>query len=90
MLKLHGAPLSNYYNMAKALLLEKRLPFEEVMAAPSQQPAFLEISPMGKIPVLQTEQAHRRIERFFSELVTSADDNDTPRTVVTPCASHSL
>src|SRR4051795_5872323 len=29
-------------------------------------------------------------ERFFSELLSAADDNETPRTVVTPCASHSL
>jgi hypothetical protein len=29
-------------------------------------------------------------DRFFSELLSAADDSDTPRTVVTPCASHSL
>lgn len=56
MLKLHGAPLSNYYNMVKVSLLEKRLPFEEVMAPPSQDAAFLARSPMGKIPVLETEK----------------------------------
>ena len=31
-----------------------------------------------------------RADRFFSELLVSADDSDTPRTVVTPWASHSL
>jgi glutathione S-transferase len=56
MLKLHGAPLSNYYNVVKVMLLEKRLPFEEVLARPSQEADFLARSPMGKIPALETEQ----------------------------------
>ena len=55
MLKLYGVPLSNYYNMVKVSLLEKRLPFEEVMQGGSQEEAFLGKSPMGKIPVLETE-----------------------------------
>ena len=56
MLKLYGVPLSNYYNMVKVSLLEKRLPFEEVKQGGSQEEAFLAKSPMGKIPVLETEQ----------------------------------
>ena len=55
MLKLHGAALSNYYNMAKAALLEKSLEFEEVLAPPSQEPVYLAKSPMGKIPCLESE-----------------------------------
>jgi hypothetical protein len=31
-----------------------------------------------------------RAERSFSDALIAADDNDTPRTVVTPCASQSL
>jgi glutathione S-transferase len=55
MIKLHGAPLSNYYNMAKTALLEKGLEFEEVLAPPSQDPEYLAKSPMGKIPCLETD-----------------------------------
>ncbi|GAA3529462.1 glutathione S-transferase family protein [Zobellella aerophila] len=56
MLKLHGIAVSNYYNMIKQSLLEKDIPFEEVTTPPSQQPAFLGKSPMGKIPCLETDQ----------------------------------
>lgn len=55
MLKLHGAAPSNYYNMVKTALVEKGVEFEEVLAPPSQEAAFLERSPMGKIPCLETE-----------------------------------
>ena len=55
MLKLHGAALSNYYNMTKTALLEKGLDFEEVLALPSQDPEYLAKSPMGKIPCLETD-----------------------------------
>lgn len=54
-MQLHGVPLSNYFNMVKHALLEKGLPFEEVPTRPSQQEAFLAQSPMGKIPLLETE-----------------------------------
>lgn len=56
MLRLHGLPLSNYYNMVKHSLLEKGLPFEEAFQLPAREPGFLARSPMGKIPVLETEQ----------------------------------
>ena len=56
MLKLYGAPLSNYYNMVKISLLEKRLPFEEVLRPPTQEADYLVKSPMGKIPTLETER----------------------------------
>jgi|TARA_Y100000310_G_C20627334_1_gene786672 glutathione S-transferase len=55
MLKLHGAPLSNYYNMVKTALLEKGLDYEAVIAPPSQEEDFLTKSPMGKIPCLETD-----------------------------------
>ena len=55
MLKLYGAPLSNYYNMVKTALLEKGVPFEEVFTPPSQEPDYLGKSTMGKIPCLETE-----------------------------------
>jgi len=56
MLKLYGAPLSNYYNMVKTALIEKNIPFEVVMAPPSQEPDYLAKSPMGKIPCIETER----------------------------------
>ena len=58
MLKLHGFSASNYYNIAKLALLEKELPFEEVVvytgAGPKYRPDYLDASPMGKVPVLET------------------------------------
>lgn len=55
MLKLHGFAVSNYYNMVKLALLEKGLPFEEVLFFGGQVPDSLKISPRGKVPVLETE-----------------------------------
>ena len=54
MIKLYGAPLSNYYNMVKVALLEKGLAFEEVLTPPSQDAGYLAKSPMGKIPCIET------------------------------------
>jgi glutathione S-transferase len=55
-LKLHGFPVSNYTNMAHLALLEKGIPFEYVLTYPDQSPAFLEKSPRGKVPLLETPQ----------------------------------
>lgn len=55
MLKLYGVAISNFYNMVHHALLVKGIEHEEVMAAPSQEPEYLEKSPMGKIPCLETE-----------------------------------
>jgi glutathione S-transferase len=60
MLKLHGFSSSNYYNAAKLALLEKELEFEEVLmytgANEHDRPEYLEKSPLGKVPCLETEQ----------------------------------
>ena len=56
MLKLHGFPLSNYYNMVKMTLLEKGMDFQEVLAKPTTDAAWLAASPMGKVPCLETPQ----------------------------------
>jgi len=56
MLKLYGFCVSNYYNMVKLALLEKGLPFEEVLFYPGPSPEALAISPRGKVPVLGVEQ----------------------------------
>ncbi len=55
-IKLYGFPVSNYYNMVKAVLIEKDLAFEEVLVKPSQDGEYLAKSPMGKVPAIKTEQ----------------------------------
>jgi glutathione S-transferase len=62
-MKLHGFPLSNYYNMVKAAMIEKGLEFEEVAAPPSQEPDFLAKSPMGKVPCIEVDG------RYLSESI---------------------
>lgn len=57
MITLYGFSLSNYFNKVKLSLLEKGVPFAEEMARPSQDPAFLEMSPMGKIPFIKRSDA---------------------------------
>lgn len=48
-----GFAASNYYNKVKLALLEKAIPFTEELAIPSQQPAFVEDSPRGKVPFVR-------------------------------------
>lgn len=56
MYKLHGFSVSNYTNMVKQCLIEKGIEFEQIPARPSQEDDFLIISPMGKIPCLETPE----------------------------------
>lgn len=55
MIKLYGVRPSNYYSLAKAVLLEKGLAFEEVANPPSQEEDFLQKSPMGKMPAIEVD-----------------------------------
>lgn len=55
MLKLYGFPVSHYYNMVKHALLVKGVAFEEVLVMPGTVEAYLDISPLGKIPSIETE-----------------------------------
>ncbi len=55
MIKLYGLKMSNYYSLTKALLIEKGAEFEEVKAPPSQDEAYLERSPMGKMPSIEVD-----------------------------------
>ena len=55
-IKLYGFPVSNYYTMVKCVMLEQGIEFEEVDTRPSQETHYLEKSPMGKIPCIETEQ----------------------------------
>jgi glutathione S-transferase len=52
-LTLGGFAASNYYAKAKLALLEKEIPFTEELAWPSQDAAFLDVSPRGKVPFLR-------------------------------------
>ena len=55
MIKLYGFPVSNYYNIAKAALLEAGADFEDVRTVPSQKDDYLAISPMGKVPAMEVD-----------------------------------
>jgi glutathione S-transferase len=75
MLRLHGFSSSNYYNVAKLTLLEKQIPFEEVLvytgAGPRYRPDYLEMSPQGKVPCLQTEQGFLTESRCIIDYLES-------------------
>jgi glutathione S-transferase len=53
MLKLCGFAVSNYYNKVKMQLMEKGVPFEEVLVWASQDEAYLARSPRGKVPFIE-------------------------------------
>ncbi len=55
MIRLYGLPMSNYYSLAKALLIAKGVDFEEVAAPPSQEEESLRRSPMGKMPSIEVD-----------------------------------
>jgi len=54
-LKLCGFATSNYYNKVKMQLLEKGVPFEEVLVWPSKDEAHLARSPRGKLPYIEVD-----------------------------------
>ena len=53
-MRLHGYAVSNYFNIVRAALIEKQAAFEIVRVRASQDEAFLAMSPLGKIPFLET------------------------------------
>ncbi|MBI3766960.1 MAG: glutathione S-transferase family protein [Deltaproteobacteria bacterium] len=56
MLKLHGALLSPFVRKVRVVLAEKQVPYELVPANPFEKPpAFLTLSPLGRIPALEDE-----------------------------------
>lgn len=57
-LRLHGHPVSNYFDAAYAALIEKGVSFELVDVLASQTPEFLALNPLGKIPVLETPSGY--------------------------------
>jgi glutathione S-transferase len=76
MIKLHGFSASNYYNVPKLALLEKGIAFEEVLsysgAGPKYKPEYLDKSPLGKVPVLETEQGFISESRAILEYIERA------------------
>jgi len=53
-LGLHGYPVSNYFNICRAALIEKGAQFDLTLVRARQDAEFLRSSPMGKIPMLET------------------------------------
>ena len=76
MLVLHGCSSSNYYNLVKLALLEKQLPFEERVVYPGAgeryRGDYLELSPLGKLPCLQTDQGYLSESRCIVEYLERA------------------
>lgn len=56
MLTLYGFAVSNYFNMIKLALAIKEVEYKTVVLYPNQTAEYLSKSPMGKVPVLETEQ----------------------------------
>lgn len=55
MITLCGFGVSNYYNKLKLVLLEKQIPFRERTVYPWERDSFLNKSPLGKIPFIETD-----------------------------------
>lgn len=80
MLKLYGFPVSHYYNMVKHALLAKGIAFEEVLVMPGAAADYLDKSPLGKIPSIETEHG------FLSESSAILEYIETtyPQTPLSP------
>lgn len=72
MIKLCGFAVSNYYNKAKLVLLEKNIEFTEEVVVPSQDEALLKRSPLGKIPFIETEQGSLSESQVILEYLEEA------------------
>jgi glutathione S-transferase len=76
MLRLYGFSASNYYNAVKLALLEKGLAFDEVLtytgADERHQPEYLDKSPLGKVPCLETEDGFISESRCIIEYLEHA------------------
>jgi glutathione S-transferase len=76
MLKLHGFASSNYYNVPKLALLEKGIEFEEVLSytgvGPRYNPEYLDKSPLGKVPALETPEGFISESRAILEYIERA------------------
>jgi glutathione S-transferase len=84
MLKLCGFAASNYYNKAKLALLEKNVPFEEVLAWLGE--TDLEASPLGKVPYLLTDEGALCESQVIAEYI-EAKYPQTPLIPTDPMAA---
>lgn len=55
MFRLHGFSVSNYHNKVKLALLEKDVPFEEVLDWGRKDAPTLAMSPLGKVPFAEID-----------------------------------
>ncbi len=58
MIKLYGFAASNYYNTVKHALLAKKIPHEEFKIFPGQTDDYLNKSPLGKVPCIETQAGY--------------------------------
>ena len=73
MLKLCGFHISNYFNKARIVMLEKGVPFElDPTCKPSQQEDFLARTPMGKVPFLEVDGAELAESQVICEYLEDA------------------
>jgi glutathione S-transferase len=72
MITLYGFAISNYYNKVKFALLEKNIPFNEEMVAPSQEESILKRSPLGKIPFIKTDAGYLSESQAIIEYLEEA------------------
>lgn len=75
MIKLCGFGVSNYYNKVKLVLMEKEIPFSEEAVFPGQEKSFLDRSPLGKIPFIETEQGCMSESQVILEYLEDAYPN---------------
>ncbi|GAB3099602.1 hypothetical protein GCM10027081_25450 [Cupriavidus yeoncheonensis] len=76
MLKLCGFAASNYYNKVKLALLEKNVPFEEVLAWIGE--TDLAATPAGKVPYMITESGSLCESEVINEYLEAAYPQTPP------------
>lgn len=90
MIKLHGFSSSNYYNVPKLALLEKGIEFEEVVSytgvGPKYKPEYLDKSPLGKVPALETPEGYISESRAIVEYIERAH----PRPALLPTSPFGI
>lgn len=78
MITLCGIPMSNYYNKAKLVLLEKGIPFtEEYVKTHSHDEAVLSCSPLGKVPFIKTPHGPLCESQAIAEYLEAAYPDTT-------------
>ena len=73
MIKVCGFRVSNYHNKVLIALLEKGVPYEEdCNVKPSQDPAYVALSPMGKVPYAEIDGARLSESEVILEYLEDA------------------